>query len=155
MPVHKITTVVHLQNNSDFLHGTDVVVTAVSSFLCSYHTVSLKVNVRSRQQQERKTPDTISVLFINQTGSRWERIGRLREEAMAFNFLKGARPATALQLLFVRWPVIPPGLGLVSSYRCSFKHTASLKRQRHSVPPQYTSTICTSVTQLHINVTIA
>lgn len=40
-------------------------------------------------------------------------MGRLKEEALAFNFLKGARPATALQLMFIQWPVIPPGLGLV------------------------------------------
>lgn len=53
---------------------------------------------------------------------------------MAFNFLQGARPAAALRLLFIQWPVIPSGLGLVSSYRLGFKHTASLPQQRQRVP---------------------
>lgn len=119
--------------------------------VCSYNTGSMSMNVPYRQQQKRQTPDTISVLFINRTGSRWERKGRLKEEAMAFNFLKGARPATPLQLLFIRRPVIPSGL--VSSYRLSFKHTVCLPQQRQRVPIQYTSTISTSMSQLHINVT--
>lgn len=116
--------------------------------------MSMRVNVPYRQQQKRKTPDTISVLFINRTGNRWERTGRPKEEAMAFNFLKGARPATPLQLLFIRWAVIPSGLGLVSSYRLSFKHTGSLPQQRLCVPMQCTSAICTNMSQLHINVTL-
>lgn len=71
---------------------------------------------------------------------------------MAFNFLKGARPATPLQLLFIRQPVIPSGL--VSSYRHSFKHTDPLPQQRQRVPIQYTSPISTSVSQLHISVAV-
>lgn len=71
---------------------------------------------------------------------------------MAFNFLKGARPATPLQLLFIQQPVIPSGL--VSSYRHSFKHTDLLPQQRQRVPIQYTSTISSRVSQLHISVTV-
>lgn len=81
-------------------------------------------------------------------------MGSLKEEALAFNFLKGARPATALQLMFIRWPVIPPGLGLVWSYRLAASNTPSLPQQRHCVPIWYTSTICTSMTQLHISITV-
>lgn len=102
--------------------------------------MSMRVNVLYRQQQKRKTPDIISVLFINRTGSRWEGMGRLKEEAMAFNFLKGARPATPLQLLFIRWPVIPSGLCLVSGYRLSFKQPSCHSKdsvRTYSIPLLY------------------
>lgn len=57
---------------------------------------------------------------------------------MAFNFLQGARPAAPLQLLPIRRPVIPSGLGTVTSYRHSFKHAACLPQQRQCVSIQYT-----------------
>lgn len=82
-----------------------------------------------------------------------ERIGRLKEEPMAFNFLTGARPATALQLLFIRWPVIPLGPGFVSSYRLGFKHRESLPERRR-VLIQHASTSNTGMTQLHISITV-
>lgn len=47
-------------------------------------------------------------------------IRRLKEGAMAFNFLAGAHPATALQLLFICWPAIPPGTGTVSGDKLDF-----------------------------------
>lgn len=121
----------------------------------SFHITQFEGECPLQTTAKRRIPDTISVLFINWTGSRWERIGRLKEEAMAFNFLKGVRPATALQLLFIRWPVIPSGLGLVSSYRLSFKHTASLPQQRncaHTVYLHYLYQYDCSQLQIHINV---
>lgn len=67
-------------------------------------------------------------------------MGRLKEEAVAFNFLKGARPAAAAQLLFIRQPVIRVEL-----------QTQLQSQHGHWL---HTSTTGTSMTQLHINVNV-
>lgn len=68
-----------------------------------------------------KTSDTAApVPRISQAGSRWEGIRRLKEAAMAFNFLAGVHPATSLQLLFLWWPVIPPGTATASGDKLDF-----------------------------------